>query len=101
MTNITRISAAELIADAVAAKARRVDRLRAVARATCLVVGSVAMVAAAAIHATSIYPDAFANVLPACATEDSTWCYWDASTRGNGIGTSFVTLLDGLPVELD
>jgi hypothetical protein len=27
-----------------------------------------------------------------CATEDSTNCYWDASQRGNGTGTSFVTV---------
>lgn len=25
-----------------------------------------------------------------CATEDSTWCYWDAQTRGNGQGQSFI-----------
>lgn len=23
---------------------------------------------------------------PACATEDSTGCYWDASEQGNGLG---------------
>lgn len=28
--------------------------------------------------------------LPACEFEDSTNCYWDAETRGNGQGTSFV-----------
>lgn len=27
---------------------------------------------------------------PACPTEDSTHCYWDASVQGNGVGTSFV-----------
>ena len=30
--------------------------------------------------------------LPACATEDSTNCVWDATTRGNGKGTSFVNV---------
>lgn len=30
--------------------------------------------------------------VPPCAEEDSTNCYWDASTRGNGVGTSFVAL---------
>jgi hypothetical protein len=30
--------------------------------------------------------------LPACAEEDSTNCYWDAQSRGNGKGTSFVNL---------
>lgn len=28
-------------------------------------------------------------VLPACETEDSSNCYWDAATRGNGEGISF------------
>lgn len=30
------------------------------------------------------------SLLPSCPTEDSTNCYWDAQSRGNGIGTSFV-----------
>ena len=30
--------------------------------------------------------------LPPCATEDSTNCHWDAQTRGNGQGVSFVDL---------
>lgn len=29
-------------------------------------------------------------ILPPCTTEDSANCYWDASTRGNGQGVSFV-----------
>ena len=33
--------------------------------------------------------------LPACATEDSTDCYWDATTQGNGTGTSFIDI-DGV-----
>jgi hypothetical protein len=28
--------------------------------------------------------------LPACATEDSTGCYWDADTRGNGLGVDVI-----------
>jgi hypothetical protein len=32
------------------------------------------------------------NQLVACATEDSDNCFWDAAVRGNGEGTSFVTL---------
>jgi hypothetical protein len=41
--------------------------------------------------------------LPACVTEDSSDCYWDADTRGNGEGRSFtdrggvVTYWDGQP----
>jgi hypothetical protein len=30
--------------------------------------------------------------LPACQTEDSDNCYWDAATMGNGRGRSFVTV---------
>lgn len=30
--------------------------------------------------------------LPACPTEDSSWCYWDASTQGNTLGRSFMQL---------
>jgi hypothetical protein len=30
--------------------------------------------------------------LPPCAAEDSDNCYWLASERGNGEGTSFVTV---------
>lgn len=29
--------------------------------------------------------------LPECATEDSINCFWDATTQGNGSGTSFAT----------
>ena len=29
-------------------------------------------------------------VLPPCAEEDSTNCFWDAGTSGNGIGTDFI-----------
>jgi hypothetical protein len=28
--------------------------------------------------------------LPPCATEDSSHCYWDADTRGNGLGHDVV-----------
>jgi hypothetical protein len=31
--------------------------------------------------------------LPPCEYEDSSLCYWDAQTRGNGLGTSFADLL--------
>lgn len=30
--------------------------------------------------------------LPACATEDSDNCYWDAQTMGNGQGRSFYVI---------
>ena len=32
------------------------------------------------------------STLPACATEDSDDCQWDARTSGNGEGRSFVTI---------
>lgn len=28
--------------------------------------------------------------LPPCPEEDSTGCYWDAETRGNGLGRSVI-----------
>jgi len=31
-------------------------------------------------------------LLPACADETSAWCYWDASTQGNGEGRSFIDI---------
>ena len=33
-------------------------------------------------------------ILPACPTEDSNFCSWDASTHGNGQGSSFVTIFN-------
>lgn len=38
--------------------------------------------------------------LPPCATEDSTGCYWDADTRGNGTGHDVVTLENGVSSNL-
>lgn len=32
-----------------------------------------------------------ADALPPCPAEDSTGCYWDASERGNGHGSDFVS----------
>ncbi len=31
-------------------------------------------------------------ILPPCLTEDSANCYWDAKSRGNGRGRSFVDI---------
>lgn len=39
-------------------------------------------------------------MLPACPTEDSTNCYWDATQHGNGYGNSFVDI-DGTAYYLD
>lgn len=35
------------------------------------------------------------STIPACATEDSDNCYWDALSMGNGVGQSF-TVLNGV-----
>ena len=35
-----------------------------------------------------------ALAFPPCALEDSNNCYWDASARGNGHGSNFITLAD-------
>lgn len=48
--------------------------------ATCSVLG---------VQATQ---DAPAYSLPACETEASSNCYWDAQTRGNGEGQSFIDI---------
>lgn len=32
---------------------------------------------------------------PQCASEDSTYCYWDASTQGNGQGSSLINFGEG------
>lgn len=32
----------------------------------------------------------YCEELPPCETEDSTECFWDAQTMGNGVGQSFV-----------
>ena len=39
--------------------------------------------------------------IPPCPTEDSNGCYWDASTRGNGLGHSFIATNDGEVIWLD
>lgn len=36
--------------------------------------------------------DSVFQSLPACATEDSDNCSWDAQEQGNGMGTSFYVL---------
>jgi hypothetical protein len=37
-------------------------------------------------------------VLTPCASEDGTLCNWDASARGNGLGTSFIALTDSIAI---
>lgn len=37
-----------------------------------------------------------ALLFPACASEDSNNCLWDASTQGNGEGSSFLVINDNI-----
>lgn len=48
-----------------------------------------AIVAAAGVAGSVAYNSAPAH-LPPCPTEDSSNCYFDASTRGDGVGRSFI-----------
>jgi hypothetical protein len=38
------------------------------------------------------------TVATPCRTEDSTWCYWDSTKHGNGLGRSFISLTDSLTI---
>ena len=38
---------------------------------------------------------------PECATEDSTLCVWNAASRGNGAGQSFLAITDTYRIYLD
>lgn len=31
------------------------------------------------------------EIMPACPTEDSNWCGWNAAAQGNGQGRSFLS----------
>lgn len=42
---------------------------------------------------------ALVPVLSPCQTEDATMCNWDASSRGNGIGESYVALTEDLSIH--
>lgn len=35
-----------------------------------------------------------------CLTEDSTWCYWDSQTMGNGQGQSFIAITEEFRIYL-
>lgn len=39
--------------------------------------------------------------LPDCPQEDSTWCYWNARERGNGMGRSYIVFDEGQVLYLD
>lgn len=39
-------------------------------------------------------------IFPACPEEDSTGCYWDGATRGNGAGISYIALTEDIQITL-
>ncbi|MDB6151510.1 MAG: hypothetical protein JWQ44_2958 [Chthoniobacter sp.] len=39
------------------------------------------------------------HILPECQTEDAAFCHWDASTMGNGRGTSFVAISETMAID--
>ena len=45
-----------------------------------------------AIWGISLYSNQQEHMLPPCASEDSTNCYWDAQTQGNGLGHDSVVI---------
>lgn len=80
-------------------------------RAAGVTLGAVALLAGGAVLGAVLTPDrapvapvpaapAAPNWVPAgtppCATEDASGpCYWDAASRGNGVGRSFLVSADG------
>lgn len=38
--------------------------------------------------------------VPACETEDSTGCYWNAASMGNGTGVSFLSLTETVRITV-
>jgi hypothetical protein len=52
---------------------------------------SLAVLAVASTLVTFAPPQRLSVLVPACPTEDSTNCYWDADSRGNGVGQDFMT----------
>ncbi len=55
---------------------------------SAIITGVVLGVMFALAPATGLAP---VGTLPPCPTEDSTGCYWDAQTMGNGVGNDVVT----------
>ena len=49
----------------------------------------------------SIIPSSATPELEPCVHEDSVSCYWDAQTRGNGLGQSFISDEQGNPTYTD
>lgn len=63
-------------------------KLRSVVRATLVT----AVLVGGYAYALSPSPVQGGVSFPACATEDSTNCFWNADTMGNGTGNSFIDI---------
>ena len=37
---------------------------------------------------------------PSCHSDGDAWCFWDAQAQGNGMGTSYIALWDGVLVHV-
>lgn len=62
---------------------------------TVVMLATVAWLVACGIIAGQSGSDQLTRDYPPCVTEDSPGpCYWDAPTRGNGIGQSFIVTPD-------
>lgn len=65
------------------------DKLKAAAVFTAYTLAIMAVVILPHLIAYSLVPEPPVRgglSIPACATEDSVGCYWDASEQGNGLG---------------
>jgi hypothetical protein len=60
--------------------------------ATTLVCGAAVLFTFAALNLAGQPAHSDASPLPACESEDSANCIWDAGVEGNGMGTSFVDI---------
>lgn len=83
----------------------RTYALRAAVAAAMAVSGMLALTGPAATGApvapvAVVAPVANGYTFPPCATEDSQWCYWDATSRGNRRGRSFVAGAEGQVIYL-
>jgi uncharacterized protein YcsI (UPF0317 family) len=58
---------------------------------TCIGALLVGIVIGCSLTFAIMAPALTAPSLPPCLTEDSTGCYWDAETHGNGTGQDVVT----------
>lgn len=58
-------------------------------RAALILVSAIALALGVILYSQPV------GMLPPCQSEDSTGCYWDGDTMGNGIGHDYVTVTGG------